>query len=145
MGSRTPRGKLGADGREATLKDRSLLLVEDEGEVAAFLRDLFALDGWVVDVVTNGRQALQALRVRDYRVIVSDIVMPDVDGAGLYREVARWRPELLPRFIFISGFADTDTADFLRQTRAPMISKPFRYEEIRQIVDEVLGAEPPSP
>ena len=60
-----------------------LLLVEDEGEVAAFLRDLFVLDGWMVDVVTNGRQALEALRGRDYRVIVSDIVMPDVDGAGL--------------------------------------------------------------
>lgn len=97
----------------------------------------------MVDVATNGRQALAALRERDYRVIVSDIVMPDVDGAGLYREVARWRPELLPRFIFISGFADTDTADFLRQTRAPMISKPFRFDEIRQAVDEVLGAEPP--
>jgi len=126
-------------------RERSLLLVEDEGEVAAFLRDLFALDGWVVDVVTDGRQALAALQVRDYRVIVSDIVMPEVDGAGLYREVARWRPELLPRFIFISGFADTDTADFLRQTRAPMISKPFRFDEIRQAVDEVLGTEPPPP
>ena len=107
------------------------------------MRDLFALDGWAVDVVTNGRQALAALRERDYRVIVSDIVMPEVDGAGLYREIARWRPELLPRFIFISGFADTDTADFIRQTRAPMISKPFRFEEIRQAVDEVLGVEPP--
>jgi len=126
-------------------RERSLLLVEDEGEVAAFLRDLFALDGWVVDVVTDGRQALAALQVRDYRVIVSDIVMPEVDGAGLYREVACWRPELLPRFIFISGFADTDTADFLRQTRAPMISKPFRFDEIRQAVDEVLGTEPPPP
>jgi DNA-binding NtrC family response regulator len=134
------------DYREASaLRERSLLLVEDEGEVAAFLRDLFALDGWVVDVVTDGRQALAALQVRDYRVIVSDIVMPEVDGAGLYREVARWRPELLPRFIFISGFADTDTADFLRQTRAPMISKPFRFDEIRQAVDEVLGTEPPAP
>lgn len=95
-------------------------------------------------MVTNGREALDALRRRDYRVIVSDIVMPDVDGAGLYRAVAQWRPELLPRFIFISGFADTDTADFLRQTRAPMISKPFRFEEIRQAVDEVLGVEPPA-
>jgi two-component system cell cycle sensor histidine kinase/response regulator CckA len=126
------------------LRERSLLLVEDEGEVAAFLRDLFVLDGWVVDVVTDGRQALEAMRERDYRVIVSDIVMPEVDGARLYREVARWRPELLPRFIFISGFADTDTADFLRQTRAPMISKPFRFDEIRQAVDEVLEAEPPA-
>jgi len=106
---------------------------------------LFELDGWAVDIVADGRQALEALHEREYRVIVSDIVMPEMDGAGLYREVARWRPELLPRFIFISGFADTDTADFLRQTRAPMISKPFRFEEIRQAVDDVLGAGPPAP
>ena len=114
--------------------EQGLLLVEDEPEVAAFLRDLFELDGWVVDIVPNGRRALEALHGRDYRVIVSDLVMPELDGAELYREVARWQPALLPRFIFISGFADTDTAAFIRQTRAPMISKPFRFDEIRQAI-----------
>jgi two-component system NtrC family sensor kinase len=120
-----------------------LLLVEDEPEVADFLRDLFALDGWTVEIVANGRGALELLRERPYQVIVSDLVMPELDGAGLYRAVARWRPELLPRFIFISGFADSDTADFIRQTRAPMISKPFRFDEIRAAIDEVLGSVPP--
>lgn len=112
--------------------------------MAAFLRDLFELDGWTVETVTNGRDALDSLRQRAYRVIVCDLVMPDLDGAGLYREVARWRPELLPRFIFISGFADTGTADFIRQTRAPIISKPFRFDEIRAAIDEVLGSVPPT-
>jgi DNA-binding response OmpR family regulator len=121
---------------------RSLLLVEDEPEVAAFLRDLFELDGWTVEIVPDGQRALEALRAREYRVIVSDLIMPELDGAGLYQEVARWRPELLPRFIFISGFADTATAALIRETRAPMISKPFRFDEIRQAIDEVLGAEP---
>ncbi len=112
--------------------------------MAAFLRDLFELDGWMVVTVANGRRALDSLRQHEYRVIVSDLVMPELDGAGLYREVASWRPELLPRFIFISGFADTDTADFIRQTRAPMISKPFRFDEIRAAIDEVLGSVPPA-
>ena len=111
--------------------------------MATFLRDLFELDGWTVEIVANGRRALDSLRERDYRVIVSDLVMPDLDGAGLYREVSRWRPELLARFIFISGFADTETADFIRQTRAPMISKPFRFDEIRAAIEEVLRSVPP--
>jgi DNA-binding NtrC family response regulator len=123
--------------------DHRLLLVEDEPDVAAFLRDLFELDGWTVEVVVNGRRALDSLHQREYRVIVCDLVMPELDGAALYREVARWRPELLPRFIFISGFADTDTADFIRQTRAPVISKPFRFDEIRAAIEEVLGSVPP--
>ena len=117
--------------------------MEDEPDVAAFLRDLFELDGWAVEIVPNGRRALECLREREYRVIISDLVMPELDGAGLYREVARWRPELLPRFVFISGYADTDTADFIRQTRVPMISKPFRFDEIRAAIEEVLGSVPP--
>jgi DNA-binding NtrC family response regulator len=137
-----PHGTL----REASaLTDhRLLLLVEDEPDVAAFLRDLFELDGWTVEIVAHGRDALARLRECEYRVIVSDLVMPELDGAALYREVARWRPELLPRFIFISGFADTETADFIRQTRVPMISKPFRFDEIRTAITEVLGSVPPA-
>jgi CheY-like chemotaxis protein len=120
-----------------------LLLVEDEPEVAAFLRDLLEQDGWTVEIVTNGRQALESLRQRAYRVIVSDVVMPELDGVGLYRAVARWRPELLPRFIFISGFADTATADFIRQTGAPMLAKPFPFEAIRAAIEEILKSVPP--
>lgn len=120
----------------------SILLIEDEPEVAGFLVDFFCLDGWTVDSVSNGLQALEKLRVQDYDVIVSDLLMPELDGTSLYLEVSRWRPELLPRFIFISGFEDTEVADFIKQARAPILSKPFRFEEIRKAISDVLGSAP---
>lgn len=124
------------------LTHRRILLVEDEPDVAAFLVDLLGLEGWEVDVAANGREALARLERDVYDVVVSDLVMPEMDGAALYREVARQRPELLPRFIFVSGFADSDLGDFVRQARAPMISKPFRFEEIQQAIGEVIGPKP---
>lgn len=121
----------------------TILLVEDEPEVADFLIDLFSLDGWRVEAVSNGRQALERLASAEYEVILSDLIMPEVDGAALYREVARHRAEMLPRFIFMSGFDDSEVADFIKQTRAPMISKPFRFKEIREAIQDVCG--PPAP
>jgi DNA-binding NtrC family response regulator len=122
----------------------SLLLIEDEPDVACLLVDFFGLDGWHVETASNGREALAKLRQRSYDVIVSDLLMPELDGTCLYREVGEWRPELLPRFIFISGFDDTEVADFIKQTRAPILSKPFRFDEIRKAIGDVLGSTAPS-
>lgn len=139
----TPTSAHGPAPRGGTaLTQRRILLVEDEPDVAAFLVDLLALEGWRVDIAAHGREALARLEWDSYDVVVSDLVMPEMDGAALYREVARRRPELLPRFIFVSGFADSDLGDFIRQARAPMISKPFRFEEIQQAISDVLATAP---
>jgi CheY-like chemotaxis protein len=120
----------------------SILLIEDEPEVAGFLVDFFHLDGWEVDTVGNGVEALERLRERHYDVIVSDLLMPELDGTSLYLQVSKQYPELLPRFIFISGFEDTEIAAFIKQTQAPILSKPFRFEEIRKAISDVIGNTP---
>src|SRR4029077_3790420 len=102
----------------------------------------FRLDGWEVDTVGNGLEALDRLRENSYDVIVSDLLMPELAGASLYLEVSKRYPELLPRFIFISGFEDTEIAAFIKQTQAPILSKPFRFEEIRRAISDVLGNTP---
>jgi FixJ family two-component response regulator len=65
--------------------------------------------------------------------------MPELDGQGLYRELERWRPELLRRIVFVTGSAgDPANESFLKETRAPIIIKPFRMEDIQRTVREVL-------
>ncbi len=87
---------------------------------------LLADTGWRVDVATGGRSGLERIRSRRYDLIVSDMRMPDGDGADLYRAAVSHDAALAQRFIFLTGdTANTTAWHFLTQTRAPVLEKPF--------------------
>jgi signal transduction histidine kinase/CheY-like chemotaxis protein len=123
-----------------TVRCKRVLVVDDEAEVAATLADLLRLDGHLVDTACNGLAAIDKLAGQDFDLIVSDVRMPDLDGAGLYRAVQDRRPHLLSRFVFVTGDAlSADTAVMLARTGAPTITKPFDMREVRGVIQHVLG------
>jgi CheY-like chemotaxis protein len=118
---------------------KSILIVDDDWRIADLLTELFRQDGHEVHAAAHGALALDKLRQQSYDVIVCDIKMPVLDGPGLYWEVARRFPALRRRFIFITGFAsDPETQTFLQETGAPVVSKPFRLDELRRLLERVL-------
>jgi nitrogen fixation negative regulator NifL len=117
----------------------TILVVDDEPEVGRLLADLLAADGYEVDAASNGAVALEKLESRDYDLILSDLRMPGLDGPGLYQEIERRRPELLSRFVFLTG--DTLSAEsrkFLERLTVPSLDKPFDFDEVRRVVARAL-------
>jgi two-component system, NtrC family, sensor kinase len=113
----------------------TILVVDDEPDVAELLAATLALDQHQVDTAANGAEALGRLLERSYDVIVSDMKMPGMSGAELYREIARRCPGLERRMIFISGDSFNPTnRDFLAATGAVCVSKPFDVDELRRLV-----------
>jgi signal transduction histidine kinase/CheY-like chemotaxis protein len=105
---------------------RVALVIEDEPHVSGLIVTMLEDTGWRVDVATGGRSGLERIRGRRYDLIVSDMRMPDGDGAELYRAALGHDPALAQRFIFITGdTANTTAWQFLKQTRAPVLEKPF--------------------
>ncbi len=79
--------------------------------------------------------------MRAYDAILSDSRMPGLDGPGLYRELERRHPALLPRMILVTGDVLTpSTQEFLKRTRVPTLYKPFDPEKARRVVQQILGA-----
>jgi CheY-like chemotaxis protein len=112
-----------------------ILVVDDEPGIAGVLAEVLQLDGHVVETVGDGEAALGKLAVREYDLILSDIRMPDLDGPALFREVERRYPNLLRRFIFLTGdVMSPETSQFLMQTAVPCLNKPFTLEMVRQVV-----------
>jgi DNA-binding NtrC family response regulator len=117
-----------------------ILVVDDEPGIAEVLAEVFQLDGHVVEMVGNGEAALEKLVAGRYDLILSDVRMPDLDGPALYREVERRRPDLLQRFIFLTGdIMSPETSQFLAQTAVPCLSKPFTLEMVREVVQRMLS------
>jgi PAS domain S-box-containing protein len=118
---------------------RKVLVVDDEAEIARMLGDILAADGCAIHIAVNGRDALRWIQGHDFDVVLSDLIMPDLDGPGLYAEIERKHPELLDRMIFITG--DTlspEAKGFLATAKRPVIEKPFVPDDVRRVVREVL-------
>jgi CheY-like chemotaxis protein len=119
-----------------------VLVVDDEPGIAGILAEVLQLDGHVVETVGNGEDALGKLALGGYELILSDIRMPELDGPSLYKELEGRDPRLLRRMIFLTG--DTlspGTREFLENTGAPCLSKPFALSDVRAIVQRVLQSQ----
>ena len=120
-------------------EDKRVLVVDDEPWVAEILARMLEADGHTVDIAENGAVALDRVRQTSYDLIVCDLRMPALDGPGLYAELQREMPELLPRVVFITGSAMTPAIEgFLERTGVPYLNKPFTVTDIREGTRDIL-------
>lgn len=118
-----------------------ILLVDDEPMVTQLITDMLSMDGYDVDSASNGIAALEKVQGRRYDLILTDLHMPEMDGAGLYRELTRQQTYPLPKIIFLTGTAGTSEAHRLvRETGLPLLRKPFNVAELLELVRKTLGA-----
>ena len=123
----------------APLSAKTILVVDDEPEIAATLAETLERDGHKVEVAPDGAEALKLLGAKSYDLIFSDTKMPRVDGLMFYQEVARRFPGLQQRMIFVTGdVIDQEKRAFLQKTGCPTIMKPFDLTEVRRAVHRVF-------
>jgi CheY-like chemotaxis protein len=116
-----------------------VLVVDDETIIAQLIADMLGGDGYEVDTAPNGIVALERIAGKDYDLILSDLRMPELDGLGLYHELERERPELLRRFVFITGTSEhADYQVFMDDTKVPVLTKPFDMIELQRVARETL-------
>ena len=69
-----------------------VLVVDDDPEIATIVRDILKLKGYDAKIVESGREAVDLLRTgRDFDLLITDMMMPDVDGLELLREIHFWK------------------------------------------------------
>jgi CheY-like chemotaxis protein len=121
--------------------DARILLVDDDPTVNQLIIDMLSLDGYGVDTAPNGIAALEKIEGRRYDLILTDLHMPELDGAGLYRELAKRQTHPPQKIIFLTGTAGISEAHRLvQETGLPLLRKPFNVVELLELVRKVLGA-----
>jgi len=118
-----------------------VLLIEDEPAVMAYVRAALERSGYPVIGCESGVEALRLLEHGSFLGIVSDMRTPGgVDGGQVHAWIARHRPELASRVVFITGdIANEETVATLRQTGAPCVEKPFRVQQFIEVVSKTMG------
>ena len=88
---------------ESEVKIKSVLVVEDEPNIARVCMRTLTAEGFQVDIAVNGEVVLNMWREKDYDLCISDIRTPRMNGIELYRQLEIERPEVVNRFIFTTG------------------------------------------
>jgi CheY-like chemotaxis protein len=115
------------------------LIIDDEPGMRRALQRLLAHSGHDVATAANGKEALAALEARSYEVILCDLRMPDLDGAGFFRELERRHSHLSSRVVFLTGdVLGPEAQAFFAQVANLRLEKPFKTQQIRQVIQQVL-------
>jgi excisionase family DNA binding protein len=115
-----------------------VLVVDDEASIRDLLSQTLALAEYDVDVASDGRSALERLRLQHYDLLIADLKMPGVDGLSMIREARRYRLDL--PVIIITGFSSESSAiDAINLGVSGYLTKPFRVPQVLAAAAKALG------
>jgi len=117
----------------------TILVVEDEDQVRAVVRDMLELHGYTVIEASDAAEAFATCELEDLKLdlVLTDVVMPIMSGPDLSKHIALLRPSM--RFLFMSGYTDRAvTHHGILGPEEPFLQKPFTVEALLQKVREVL-------
>ena len=121
-------------------KGAHVLVVEDEPTVARLIADVLEDEGMHVDVLLDGREALDRAGRQSFDLVICDMKMPGLDGQHFYKSLERAGNPLRERFLFVTGdVVAAQTREFLERNHLPHVAKPFRVEELTDKVHGVLA------
>jgi two-component system cell cycle response regulator CpdR len=116
-----------------------ILLAEDDDSLRGFLMGALKRAGHTVKDFDEGRTALKALEREVFDLLLTDIVMPGLDGIELARRGAELDPAM--KIVFITGFAGVSLSSGQpTPAGAKVLSKPFHLRELVDEVERVMAA-----
>lgn len=110
----------------------SILLAEDDDAMRTYLARALENAGYEVVAVDRGTEAIPHLQIRHFDLLLSDIVMPEMDGIELAQRCAEIAPKT--KVMFITGFAAVSLRASREAPHAKLLSKPFH---LRDLVQEI--------
>jgi two-component system cell cycle response regulator CpdR len=129
----------GLNTMNAPLDSAKILLAEDDNDMRRFLVNALKNAGYDVASFDNGLSAYNRLREEPFELLLTDIVMPEMDGIELARRATELDPDI--KVMFITGFAAVAlNPDNNAPREAKILSKPFHLKDLVNEVQRLLAA-----
>jgi two-component system cell cycle response regulator len=114
-----------------------ILIVDDEEIIRNFLIDVLSDEGYTTKAVSSGEEAVRLLKKQAFDLIITDIMMPGIDGIQVLREAKEMDSD--QSVIVMTGYASTETAvESMKLGAADYITKPFNLDQIKIVVAKTL-------
>ena len=114
-----------------------ILCVDDEAVILDSFRKILVLDGYSIDTVENGQEALGLIQTHHYDFVFTDLKMPEMDGLEVTKSVKQVRPDI--DVVIITGYATVETAvECMKYGAMDYVQKPFTEDELLEFVKTLL-------
>jgi DNA-binding response OmpR family regulator len=126
---------------------RKILLIDDDTVLLTLMKSAFSAAGYVVQAADNGRKGLKALESYEPDLVITDIVMPELEGIGTIMAIKK-KPRA-PKVIAISGVGRLRDSDYLKWASHlgadEVLAKPFKMSELLRLSRQVIETASPNP
>jgi DNA-binding NtrC family response regulator len=117
--------------------DAKILVVDDDRQLADNLIEYLRMLGFQAAAAYGGREGLEMFKQDDFQLIITDLMMPDMDGIELMEKVKRLDRRIV--VMVITGYGTIESADSaIKKGAYDFIPKPFKMEELEVIVKRAL-------
>ena len=125
--------------KRAEIKDpkAKILCVDDEPVILDSFRKILVLDGYSIDTVENGKEALGLIQTHHYDFLFTDLKMPIMDGVDVVKSAKHMRPDI--DVVIVTGYATVETAvECMKYGAMDYVQKPFTDDELTVFVNKLL-------
>jgi len=123
----------------ASIRPGKILVIDDDPSLLKFLEEFLITKGHTVDAVDNANDAQKVFKKRRYDLILMDILMPDVNGIELYKQLRQLDKSVDNRMLVMTGdILGKSTRTFLHKTGVRFIEKPFDTDALMTKIDEIM-------
>ena len=127
-----------APSRTTSTERPRILVVDDESSIRDLLAKTLALAEYDVDTASDGRSALERLRLYPYDLLIADLKMPGIDGLSVIREAKRLKVDL--PVIIITGYStETAAIEAVNLGVSGYLTKPFRVPQVLAAAAKAIG------
>jgi len=114
-----------------------ILLAEDDSNLGNLLKNYLTVKNYETELFTNGARALEAFTKEHFDICILDIMMPEMDGLTLAREIRRMKPGI-PVIFLTAKSQKEDIIEGFRSGADDYITKPFSMEELLYRIQAIL-------
>jgi DNA-binding NtrC family response regulator len=119
-------------------KRKKVLLVEDEAVVRESVRDWLVEDGYDVECVVTGEEALERIKQEEYGIVVLDLRLPGIDGLQVFEQARELQPET--KGVIITAYPSKETLEKAQRLGLlDFLSKPFKVDDLEKLISVALG------
>ena len=122
---------------QTTANAHTILIADDEPNIRRVFEAMFTKQGFAVLTAENGKKALDLASVQPIDVLVSDLIMPDMNGVELLQKVKQLHPQCSA--IIVTAYGSIKSAvEAMRLGAFSYLQKPFDMDEVRLVIKKAL-------
>src|SRR4030067_1907036 len=117
---------------------KRILVIEDDEEMRALLKDFFLEEGFETDSVSNGSEAFRKLVKESFDLVITDIRMPGLTGLDIIPGIKKLQPNV-PIIVITAFGSDEIRLRAMERGATAYLEKPLHFHELRTMIREIIS------